>query len=105
MVAFFHEKPSRVWLGIPWILGGILLGTLAGWLLISATGLTHTKALVLAGGGLAGAILGIFIAAQLHTAQLRPYLRRVLTEREQEIKKGFSEHGSLHANGTKHSGT
>ena len=83
--AFYDEQPSRVWLGAPWILGGILGGTLAGAVVFAGNGLSHSKLLVIAACGLAGAALGTFISAQFQTAQLRPYLRRVLEERSEEI--------------------
>ena len=39
-------------------------------------------------GGIAGAVLGIFIAAQLLTGRPQPYLRQVL-EYEQEVRRVF----------------
>ena len=85
--ALFAEEPSTVWLGGPWITGGILTGALAGWLVVAAAGLAHSKLLVIAAGGLAGALVGIFIGGQLFNARLRPYYRRVLEERKDEIAK------------------
>lgn len=83
--AFFADQPSRVWAGAPWIFGGIFSGALAGWLVVAGIGLTHSQLLVIIAGGLAGAVLGIFIGTQILTAQLRPYLRRVLEERKDEL--------------------
>jgi outer membrane lipoprotein SlyB len=82
--ALFAEQPSTVWVGGPWITGGILAGALAG-LAVAAAGLSQSKLLIIAAGGLAGALLGTFIGAQLVTARLRPYYRRVLEERKDEI--------------------
>jgi len=83
----FCEDPSTLWLGLPWIRGGILSGALAAWLVAAGIGLSHGKPLVIAAGGLAGAIIGVFIGGQILTAKLRPYLRRVLEERQDEIAR------------------
>ncbi len=83
--ALFAEQPSTVWVGGPWITGGILAGALPGGLAVAADGLSRSKLLVMAAGGLTGALLGIFIGAQILTARLRPYYRRVLEERKDEI--------------------
>lgn len=83
--AFYNERPSRVWSGAPWILGGILGGALVGSMVVVGTGPSHLKLLITAACGLAGAVVGTFIAGQFFTAKLRPYLRRVLEERRDEI--------------------
>ncbi len=83
--AFLADNPSRVWLGAPWILGGILGGALTGWMVVTGNGHSYSKSLVIAAGGLVGALVGVFIGTQILTAQLRPYLRRVLEERKDEI--------------------
>jgi hypothetical protein len=85
--ALFFEQPPTLWLGLPWILGGILSGALAGWMLVASIGLSHSNLLAIAAGGLAGAIIGVFIGAQILTAKVRPYLRRVLEERKDEIAR------------------
>lgn len=87
MEAFYFERPSRVWFGAPWILGGMLGGMLVGVIGVAVTGLSHSKLLVPMVGGLAGAILGTFIGGQFHTEQLRPYFRRVLEERRDELAR------------------
>jgi hypothetical protein len=79
------EQPSTVWVGAPWLFGGILSGALAGWMVVAGIGLSHLKLLVIATFALAGAMIGVFIGTQILTAQLRPYLRRVLEERKDEI--------------------
>jgi hypothetical protein len=84
--AFYQDEPSRAWAGLPWITGGILGGALVGVILV-AIGLSHSKLLVITGCALAGAFLGVFIAGQFSTAQLRPYLRRVLEERKNELSQ------------------
>ena len=83
--AFFGEDPSRVWSGAPWLFGGLLGGALAGWGMAAAAGSSHQGILGAALGGVAGGVLGNFIAAHLMTGQLRPYLRRVLAERGEEV--------------------
>jgi hypothetical protein len=69
------------------LFGGILGGVLAGWLAAVSSGFSHSKLLVITAPGLAGALAGIFIGAQILTARLRPYFRRVLEERRDEIAK------------------
>jgi len=83
--AYFADDLSRVWAGAPWIFGGLLSGALAGWMMVAGIGLSDSKLLVIAAGGLAGALIGIFIGTHILHAQLRPYLRRVLEERKDEI--------------------
>jgi hypothetical protein len=83
--AFYHEQPSRVLSGAPWIFGGLLSGALAGGIAVGVSSLTPSKLLVIAGCALVGTLLGIFIGTQFLTEQLRPYCRRVLEERKDEI--------------------
>ncbi len=78
------ERPSAVWDGAPWVFGGILSGVLAGWLVVTSNHLSHLF-LVVTAAGLAGVLVGIFIGTQILTARLRPYFRRVLEERQDEI--------------------
>ena len=87
MEAFYFERPSRVWFGAPWILGGMVGGILVGVIVVAVTGLSHSKLLVTIICGLAGAIICTFIGGQFHCAQLRPYLRRVLEERRDELAR------------------
>lgn len=84
--AFYFDDVSRVWFGAPWIVAGIFAGAMAGWGLLSLTGLAHPK-LVIPLCGLGGAAIGIFLAAQINFRRLRPYLRRVVEERKNEIAK------------------
>lgn len=83
--AYFADDTTRVWSGAPWIFGGILSGALAGWMVVAGNVLSHSKLLAMTAGGLAGALIGILIGTQILHAQLRPYLRRVLEERRDEI--------------------
>lgn len=69
------------------MLGGAVSGALAGWLVVAGLGLVHRQLLVIAAVALTGLMTGIFIATQLLTARLRPYLRRVLEERKDEIAR------------------
>ena len=82
--AFFGEDPARVWSAAPWLFGGLLGGALAGWGVAAAAGSSHHWLLGTAIGGVAGAVLGNFIATHLLTGRLRPYLRRVLEDRGEE---------------------
>jgi hypothetical protein len=84
--AFYFEDRSRVFFGTRWILAGILGGAIAGWGLASLTGFSHPK-LLISLCGLAGVVVSIFFAQQVHTKLLRPYLRRVLEERKDEIAR------------------
>jgi hypothetical protein len=85
--ALFAGQPSAVWMGAPWMLGGVVSGALAGWLVVSGLGLAHWPRLVIAAFALAGLVTGIFIATQLLHARRRPYLWRVLEERKDEIAR------------------
>ncbi len=85
--ALFAEQPSAVWMGAPWMLGGVSSGALAGWLVVAGLGLAHSPLLVITVFALVGLMTGIFIATQLLHARLRPYLRRVLEERQDEIAR------------------
>jgi len=84
--AFYFEDHSRVWAGTAWILAGIFCGAIAGWSLVALTGFCYPK-LLIGLCGLAGLVVSIFFAQQLHTARLRPYLRRVREERQDEIAR------------------
>jgi outer membrane lipoprotein SlyB len=72
-------------LGAQWLFGGLLGGALAGWATAAAAGSSHPWLLGAAIGVVAGALLGNFIATQLMTERLRPYFRRVMEERKDEI--------------------
>jgi uncharacterized membrane protein YeaQ/YmgE (transglycosylase-associated protein family) len=86
LTVFYEEQPSRVWAGGPWILGGLLLGAFAR-AVVARDGPMPGKLLIIAACGLVGAIAGAFIAGQFQMTQLRPYFRRVLEERKEEIAK------------------
>ena len=87
MEAFYGDQPSRVWSGLPWIVGGALGGALAATMVGAGSGLSHWKLPIIIGCGVAGAVLGTFVFGQFFTAQLRPYVRRVLEERSDEIAR------------------
>ena len=55
-----------------------------GWGAVCLAGVSYPKLLITV-CGLGGAAIAIFLATQIHFAQLRPYLRRVLEERKEEI--------------------
>ena len=84
--AFYFEDPSRVWFGTGWILAGMLGGTIAEWGLVSLIDFSHPN-LLLSLCCLAGVVVSIFFAQQVHNECLRPYLRRVLEERREEIAR------------------
>jgi len=85
--ALFAEQPSTIWMGTPWMLGGMFSGALAGYGLVAALGRSHPQLLVVGALALAGLTIGIFVGGQILTARLRPYLRRVLEERKDEIAR------------------
>ena len=84
--ALFRDQPSTMTLCSGWMFGSIAIGALAGWLTVASCRFSH-PILVVAAGGVAGAIAGNFIGLQFLTARLRPYLRRVLEERKDEIAR------------------
>jgi hypothetical protein len=84
--ALFRDQPSTMTLCSGWMYGSIAVGALAGWLTDAGYHFFH-PILVAAGGGVAGAIAGNFIGLQFLTARLRPYLRRVLEERKDELAR------------------
>ncbi|HZR16866.1 MAG TPA: hypothetical protein VFE51_06020 [Verrucomicrobiae bacterium] len=84
--AFYFDDVSRVWFGTPWIVGGIFGGAMMGWGLASLSGFSHPK-LASTFFGLGGAAIGLFLATQINFTRLRPYLRRVVEERKNEIAK------------------
>lgn len=88
--ALLTEQPAMMRVCTLWLFGGLLSGVLAGWMAVNWNGLSDSvgwekKLLVVSAFGLAGAITGAFIGAQFLTARLRPYFRRVLEERKDEI--------------------
>lgn len=85
--ALFSDEPSTMWVGLPWLGGGIVSGALVGWMATAGDGLSRSRLFVIIACGLAGALAGAFIAGQLMTARLRPYYRRVLQERKDEIAR------------------
>jgi hypothetical protein len=88
--ALLTEQPSIMWVCTLCLFGGLLVGVVAGWMAVNRNGLSdpvgwEKKLLVVSACGLAGAMIGAFIGAQYLTARLRPYFRRVLEERKDEI--------------------
>ena len=84
--ALLAEQSSIMKICSWWMFGSILIGVLAGWLTVAGCQLSHPILLV-AAGGFAGGIIGNFIGVQFLNARLRPYLRRVLEERKDEIAR------------------
>ena len=84
--AFYFEDRSRVFFGTRWIVAGIIGGLVVGWGLAALTGSSHPM-LVISLCGFAGLVVSLFFAQQVQTKLLRPYLRRVLEERKDEIAR------------------
>ena len=85
--AFFGEDPSRVWSAAPLLFGGLLGGALAGWGIAAAAGLGEHWLLGASIGAVGGAVAANFIATHSMTTRLRPYLRRVMEERREEMMR------------------
>ncbi len=90
MAAFFAEEPAIIRVCACWVVGGILGGVVAGWMAVNGWSFANSAGreknlLVLSVCGLAGAMIGSFIATPILNARLRPYIRRVLEERKDEI--------------------
>ncbi len=77
--ALLTEQPSMIRVCTLWLFGGLTSGLLAGWTLFGR------DLLLVPVCGVAGAAIGAFIAGQVLIARLRPYIRRVLEERKDEI--------------------
>lgn len=84
--ALLRYEPSTLRGCSCWLFGGILIGALAGWLTDARCHLAHPILLATA-GGCVGALTGNVIGLQFLTARLRPYLRRVLEERKDELAR------------------
>jgi len=84
--ALFRDQPSTLTLCSGWMFGSISVGVLASWLTAASCHLSH-PILIATAGGLVGALTGNLIGLQFLTAKLRPYLRRVLEERKDEIAR------------------
>jgi len=84
--AYLAEDSARLRFGVPWGLGGLFSGTMVGWGIVHLTGSAH-PGLLMTLCGLGGALLALFLAGPFQMAQLRPYLRRVLEERKDEIAR------------------
>jgi hypothetical protein len=92
MLALFAEQPAVMWTGGYWILGGLAGGAVAGRLAVAGGVAWQLGALgktlpVIIAGGVAGAVLGVFLGGQWMTKKLRPYYRRVLEERAEELAR------------------
>ena len=84
LAALSSQRPSARWSV------GLLAGSFAGGMAVAGNGVSHFvtadhKLLIMIAFGLAGAVVGGIIGAQLLTAQLRPYFRQFLEEHKSEI--------------------
>jgi len=86
--ACLTEQPALIWSCTRWVFGGLAGGALVAWLTLTLTrlGWDHYLLVVIV-GALAGMLTAIFVAGQILTAQLRPYLRRVLEARRDELAR------------------
>ena len=90
--ALFAKQPATMRTCNLWVFGGIAVGALAGGLAVAGgfswqfAGLGRTLAVVIA-GGLAGAVAGSLLGSHWLHARMRPYFRRVLEERKEEIAR------------------
>ena len=90
MEAYFAEEPAIMRFCVSWVVGCILGGMVAGWVAVNGWSFSNSAGwaknlLVLPVCGLAGALIGNLIANPIFHARLRPYIRRVLEERKDEI--------------------
>jgi len=89
--ALFAEQPAILWVCSRWLWGSLLGGVVVG--MAAAThGFAHwdglrSRLLVPIVLGLAGGLIGAFFGGQRITALLRPYFRRVLEERKDELDR------------------
>ncbi len=84
MEALFAEQPSMMSTAMRYVFGGLLCGALAGWGIASASGSSHLKLLIVT-SAIVGLIAGSFSGNHVLHSRMRPYLRRVLEERKDEI--------------------
>ena len=90
--ALLAEQPAVLTACSLWILGGIAGGALAGGLAVlggvnwSFAGLGKVLPVVLA-GALVGAVVGNTLGAHWLHRKMRPYFRRVLEERREELER------------------
>ena len=90
--ALFAEQPAILRTCSLWIFGGIAAGVLAGGLAV-ASGVGWPIAPwgrtlpVLIAGGIAGTVGGTLLGTHWIHRKLRPYFRRVLEERKEEIER------------------
>jgi len=90
--ALFAEQPATMRTCQFWVLGGLAVGALAGGLAVADgvswqfAALGKTMPVVIA-GGLAGFVAGSLLGTQWIHTRMRPYFRRVLDERKEEIEQ------------------
>jgi len=90
--ALFAEQPSTMRMCNLWVFGGLAIGAMAGGLAVAGgvswpfAALGKTLPVVIA-GGLAGFVAGSLQGAQWLHARMRPYFRRVLEERKEEMEQ------------------
>ncbi len=90
--ALFAEQPSTMANCNYWVFGGIACGALAGGLAVAGGVSWHFAALgktlpVIIAACLAGAVAGSLLGSHWLHGRMRPYFRRVLEERKEEIEK------------------
>jgi hypothetical protein len=90
--AFLAEQPTTIWVCTWWFFAALVGGAVAGWLAVAGGHFTQAvspngKLLAAGAGGLAGAMVFTFVSAHWMNSRLRPYFRRVLEERRDEIQQ------------------
>ncbi len=85
MHAMFAEQPEMLHKGTPWLLGGTGLGAGLGWLAWTTMWPGEPKWLIIGGAAGLGLLVGNLLGNHLFLERLRPYFRRVITERRDEL--------------------
>ena len=83
--ALLTDHPDFLWSSTRWMFGAIVIGLVGGWFVVPGGSSTSWKVLSTVAGGLMAIVLTALIGGHLLHARMRPYLQRVLEERQEEI--------------------